>query len=137
MINREIHMRWIRLSVLLIIVLVVGGVLGAKVYPRMRAIPQGDASIWLNRPLIKAQVDALEAEIAAWPEVERVVYISETERVERLYAVAGMALMEGVNGNPFNPSFVLTLRSPLQAQEIMARLQTNHSGLVGQVDSKL
>ena len=83
------------------------------------------------------EVDAIEAEIAAWPEVERVVYVSETERVERLYAVAGMALMEGANGNPFKSSFVLTLRSPLQAQEIMSRMQANHNGLVGEVNSKL
>ncbi len=134
--NRKIDVNLVQLVCLVLVVLLVGGIAGAKVYPQLRAVPEGDASIWLNGVPADDDRQRMEAEMRSWSEVAGVIYVSETQRLDRLSEVAGIRLMDGANRNPFPPSFILSLRSPLSSEEIMRRMEASHPAQVGQVNSK-
>jgi cell division protein FtsX len=138
--ERKVRMRPAALVALLATVLVVGAVVGAVLgvvlYPRLGAIEAGDATIWLVRALPAAEAETVSREIESWPEVREAVYVSEADRLERLQAVTGTALLAGVNGNPFRPSLVLTLSSPLSADQIMVRMRARHEGIALQAESR-
>jgi len=129
---------FVAIALAILVGLVVGAVVGIVGYRAMLTKEPADMTVWLSNPVTPNQVDALTTEIASWPEVTDVRFVSELERYDRLKRAAGsLHLMEWMHGNPFSPSFEVTLSQPVPGLEVLRRLEEAFEpGLVDGVGTK-
>ncbi len=116
----------------LVIGLVVGIIGGIYIYKGVKtsSLTEAEAVVYVRSHPDETQREAIITEISAWQETDKVEFVSEVDRYDRLAgSLIDKRAMEGMTGNPFLPSFEIGLNSPLTSLQIHERLSARFADL--------